>query len=702
MTKKYLQLTPHKGEFPRPVPRSTQKHYRLEAEIRTMLTPFVTTSDHKIAVGRRRYFMIEFGDYYTSNDAQKALKFFKARQERVLSDFSVIASVDQDDVLRWTEGTIFKYVRGVVKGVSEVTDNSKIGKSLVEQLESIPTGSELEVTILLYEGGSTLISDIISRIKELDSACSVISTYDEIRALSVRTKIPCITTISEWEDVQKVFGTALTQDRQSNFAFFPVEGTTKLNTTYPTATATIVDTGVNFSVLNLRGKSSDKDGHGTAVAALVAFGDTLRLEEAVQTVEVHEINTKIGENNDIVGGVLQSLRESKDGSVICMAQNAWEMDFGLRRSLSERLDRIVQSKNVLFINSAGNIGNDDVLDNASDENVHVRNFDVFFPAEMRQSLVIGCAEVSEKTPAADTRYGINPAFVERARDEFLYLKPEICVTGAYATARERRQAATPEHMLISINHEGKRVGVIGSSYATAIMTNIAAKLVNRIKNRFRNSETWKAILINRSKLEYFPSRGNDRWPLFVTRPTDNPEQISDGIYLGFEGKIKPSQQFIHRNKHNYVIGEEVKFYVPKGIKSVRIVLCHSNDSAWQRIDAPAVAFVTKITTARHNKKSKYSTFAKPTHTHYGEYQVRAEDEEQEWTLTLKAWSYRVPEDEKEQVQVRYGISIKLIPRQISELDKLYDIIESKLGISSDTEKTPVEHLTEVSDTPTPA
>jgi hypothetical protein len=707
----HINLIPTEQAFPRRGGFGNKiKKFMSNANFKSMLTPLLSTFAHYTHTKTRIFFVIKFNEFYYSTDPMKTLKFLEAEIQQVYDPYTILASSDKSKIeLINSKEKIFKYARGCITEINTVDNSKKVGIQLIEKLkENLEISND--VTIIFNENiTDNKFKEINNNILKKDKSIKQLRSYLELRMSSYNMPRKNISSLESIEEIEHIYLKPLIVEEilstHEENIFFKSSKFKINNDNSNLMPICIIDSGVNYTALGFNNLKDEKiSDHGTKVASIIAFSEQLNNKNKIIYPEFLPISqtSSFNKEYDLINAIINAIiTHSKYCKIFCLSQNFTSIDPFFRKTLSERLDRFIQKNNIILINSCGNIDLEDIDLNKNNYPNYISKFEVLCPSECRTILSVGNCNKTKNLPARNCRFGINQIFINKARDIFLYQKPEILFQGGdiqpesiIKTDLDISVKLTEDTSIKAINKHGDIQLDYGTSFAAPLVANAIGRLYKQYFTKFKNAETYKAMIFNKSNYSLIQ---NDikklSKPCFTLSNLNNIEYCNDGIYLQFEGEWNPVEQFETRDKKPYVKGYEVEFFIPKGISKFRIAIFHSNDYNLQKIDQPSVSFVTKVLKpSGKGINSGINTLAKPTHLHYATYKVSKFETNGKWKIKFKLWGYNVPKEELSKIKVRFGISIKLFLEDLTELEKLYSIVknEGKLSTKSEIKQELIE------------
>ena len=258
----------------------------------------------------------------------------------------------------------------------------------------------------------------------------------------------------------------------------------------------------------------DPAGHGTFVAGLIAYGGDIRAairrrllqpSHRILSVRIFGPGTRSPSTDELLEAIRTAVVRhraltrvfnlSLEGSVPYRAQNG---TLGLPSQLAVGLDRLAREHDVLFVVSAGNVGAEQL--EAFDEEFPLTHESpvcaIRSPAEAVNILSVGaCYRSEEPDDLVGEPSGPSPCTTSGPGIDGM-LKPELVTQGGgYARVgyRIEQTAETSIHSIAPQPMPGMRHDV-GTSYAAALISRLAAQLQHRYRDATAN--LLKALLIH--------------------------------------------------------------------------------------------------------------------------------------------------------------------------------------------------------------
>jgi hypothetical protein len=313
---------------------------------------------------------------------------------------------------------------------------------------------------------------------------------------------------------------------------------------------------------------------------------------------------------------------------------------------------------------------------------------VYAPAEARNIFAVGsiCSTSKLNVPimANHTRIGIPPIYLDEEIDKYIYFKPDIHTYGGNSIPNQvlKRNVTTSELGFPVIAPNGSIILDIGTSYSAPLIALCFARLYGKFGDILKNSETYKAILINQSI--YSQCNGFTTFSLLDTKNVGN---CTDGIYLNFEGESEPHEKAENQKRKQVIKCKKIKFYVPEEAESIDAVVVHSNNY----IEQDGKNFKTKVILKLKKPsgtplKKEYGNIGKNSATTYARYKL-GRNYNGKWEAELHIETTGIPKEIFDRIKIRFGVSLRINLKQ-EHKNILTQIYEKVKDYSDATEKSP--------------
>ena len=603
------------------------------------------------------------------------------------------------------EKKIPKNRRQYISDIKPLEDNDKIGCSLLKLFEEDKNDSS-QISLIIDSTGKneeertkiySEISKIVGKEVKIKSNFSFLSCISTIKSAKQIAKLPYIKSIAlkptpELSDLQfysmgKKFSNIEISEESENYG-----------------TICILDTGMNtdsFSAGNVINDksifpdSADYLGHGTSVASVALFGTDLLKGEPILVPKCNILNFKIAHQDtrelDIEYSLQQAINKYKEKIFVYnISSNYFEIDPIMRKSLAEQLDSFVQKSKVIVVNSGGNISSKEVDSLIKKYPSYLSNFSCQYPSECKNLFSVGsiCKNSTETNIllSSYSRVGVTPFLLNKLSNINNYIKPDINTFGGnnYQITKGNLFIENRSLLFPVFDRTGNMVLSAGTSLAAPLIGQSFLKL-KKLYPHFLNPETFKAILLNQCKIHNLSNQ-----PLFsLIRLDDVGYCENSSLFLNYEGKCRPHQRKEEDRKMENCESFSVEFDMPLEAVSLDIVGVHSNNYEFNRLENQNIRLVTKIMKPGQEEKKTamqkdFGNLGSFSSVLYGTYHFKR-DFAGKWKIQVYVETKGIPRDALKDIEVRWGISLRINLAQNILKDK-YDEIYESLGGSIVKEK----------------
>jgi len=652
----------------------------------------------------KTYFLLDLNQNYYNRDVKNTLNKLNLKIETIFNPRKIFVSGNTNEIKSYNISTLPKYVFKTINNIEYVASKEKIGQNLRRILSESEENQFHKVNIKLYDikdfSKITLIELIQSISSEETQTLKNVKFIENIGVVSCSCPKSMIENISTLSIVKRIYlppkamrMTQILNEEQIN-SFENIRFIKNEEEKLPTLC--IIDSGIsnifddyviirdNNNFLN----NDDKLDHGTRVASLALFGmDLLNMgTELRNSVEIisYKIEDEYDPNYeiDLVDEILNVINKYSDKTkVFSISYADPEIDIEARIDLINILDKIIQEKNVIVCVSAGNINSNDVKNNLNNYPNYLVNFPTYFPSEGKNIFSVGsvCKRTTENDKlflSTHSRFGISPLLISRIEKRTELFKPNIHTFGG---SNLTENEIDPEHQIPTINRNGDMTYSEGTSFATPLISVLFAKLYDIYGSEYDNSETFKAILLNKCKYEEIFDT-----PVFFITDLDNCLYCNKDIIINFEGEIEPLIRIEDRKflKKKDIIsrGYLAKFYLPKEAESLDIITVHSSNYNNSSILYHNTRLIVRIKKSNGvSLRKDYGTPNRFLPITFGHYKFHR-NFEGATTCEITSETRGISNEELKDITIRFGISIKinLNKKYKSRFNIIYDELKEKL------------------------
>lgn len=407
----------------------------------------------------------------------------------------------------------------------------------------------------------------------------------------------------------------------------------------------------------------DNNNHGTSVATLAVYGDTIGNQSIthVPMSKVYSYKILEGRKSANIRISLSDSIETKPEIKIFNCSAGFTSSKLALTLLTQQVNSLVQRKNKILIFSAGNIEESDLRQIMS-TGIHYPNYisnaPVFHPSDAPSVLSVGAitrlSRVSSlapsDAPSPFTRCG------SVLRELYDCIKPELVEHGGNLCFQNNRFNCTNVGVK-TFENNGQIRERWGTSFSAPLVSQYSARVWDTFSSNISNSETVKAIVLStcgRTKhhTQYIGMGIPDANHLFSSPP--------GVLRLPFEGSIN----LVETIEGSEVIPvDEIKLYVPSDISTIILLLVHSDD--YQLKAFPSLNTYINVVTEKPGKrgtvKPKWGDPRSKTNVKKIIYRYQR-NIKGTWFFRLIPRHINIPPIRRSQVNIRYGGVITLISK----------------------------------------
>lgn len=649
------------------------------------------------------YFLIELNMPYHYSAVSDMISTLNLDVKSVISPERILVRGNKDILKEYLGKTIHKKVTNVITNITTLNPNIKISNSLQKLLRyDVEKKRSYNIFVKFIENLdlNEFKENRNELARKIQKSLSEFQIYDNLKAITTSSsvndiheiaKMPFVKLISKNPDIPEL-KEIFEMNQEDKFASYE-DLNIKKDIVYETPIC-IIDSGVSpildeFVIKNGSYNFSNKNEtkpHGSMVGSVAIFGKSLfsKSNELIATNEI--ISYKIDDfhenpNNEakIVEGTINAIKKfSHITPVFNLSYNYLDVDPDLRKDLIKDLDKFTQENNISLIISSGNINENFIFNNLNKYPDYLLENNIYCPSDTRNSITVGSIDFKGNV-SNFSRLLVNPLLINEEIDIYEFFKPEILTYGGNYKS-ENKIVIDRENSFPVMVSTGDLFFSVGTSYSAPLISKAMSILYSKYKKDFKNSETYKAMLLNNSNFSNI--KGHSFFKLFA------PENISttkDSILVNFEGEVNPHAKAEDKNDTLIIECKKVKFYVPNEAKSFRVIIVHSNNYKHNLPEEHLTKVTCKFKKPEKywNKKEiivskKYGTMSRFHTTTYGQYEF-SRNYEGVWEAEVHMEARKIPKSEFNNIKVRFGISIKIeLKDEYKSLAKaIYDKVKSK-------------------------
>lgn len=444
----------------------------------------------------------------------------------------------------------------------------------------------------------------------------------------------------------------------------------KINQNLPNAC--LIDTGVNKELFNsyLLGSDSesnlttwiDPEGHGTMVGSLLVWHESLFKGNGKLTPRCNIYSYKINPKSNFHQSILNGIQKFRSKTRIFNLSANYINRNKLFSYLTNELDIFIQEQNVILVNSVGNIAEGIIivgLDKWGYPEYLERNV-CFNPSDSKNIFSVGAFAYEDSDQSLALKNQISP-YCPKGKDIKIAdkrIKPDIFVKGGNLERNGNRILLKKELSVPVIDHNGRVTYNVGTSLASPIVASYLAELAY-LYPEIENVETLKAILLSNSKIE----EDNGTYRLKLENISTLFDSNNDLTFFS-EGVLPVGKEYDCDLEKYLQISHRIRFFVPQEAYQMKIFLNHSDN--FQLGNFENLYTYLKISVTKHGRagklnKNEFDTyflnvdspiqfFIKNLKRGYSTF----------WEIKIHAQSSNLPRNIEKNLQVRYGIAIKIL------------------------------------------
>lgn len=432
----------------------------------------------------------------------------------------------------------------------------------------------------------------------------------------------------------------------------------------------------------------DDLGHGTRVNSIGLFGEDLIFKRKDLKQQSKVISIKIdgnsGEYVPLTESIMNAVEKYKNTTkVFCVPYNLEECcsEYGL--DMARKLDSFIQKNNVIIVNSCGNIDLKTAHSLKTNYPSYLFEFPVYPPSQSKNVFSVGalCSSSSKGycKISCNTRMGLEKTFLNENDENYNFLKPDLLTHGGNSDLSivNGNLRVSKDSEIGVLDSNGNMVHHLGTSYAAPLTALCFSRLYDYYD--YKNSETYKAILLNKSNHGYI-----DENPVNYLLDSENVINCNDGVYLNFEDTVTPKYRSEWDNKINNIECRKVNFYVPPEAESIDVVTVHSSNHKFHDSRRHDSKMVIKLKKGNGKDPNKAFCISHTNSAYKYEHYTFSRFFEGMWEAEFHLQTKGIPKDYLKDFEVRYGVSIRINikPEYQNDLMDIYEKIRLNGGSSS--------------------
>ncbi len=653
-----------------------------ESVLKQIERTFTIISSTNIRDDELGYYIIELETHPYSENALKIYKklgaeiigYINRSSSKLLieSKLSIMKNYLESKHLKYVENNI-KIIRPLF--INEIIDIDKIFREKDEEylnIQVVPSNSSEKMTEYIVKLNEVLEETGIK--KEENETATYLESKGIISIKATKTQSERIAQSNNL--IYKINGNPKIKSNK-----IKSQSVSVLSETHPTQIlypVCVMDTGINdvdpikkFILYNsyedIFDDPVDIDNHGTPISCLVAFGEGNNIPNSAYGLISHRINSDLLDRGNLFNGVINAINMYKENTKVFLSSTNYEYNIDETKEYAAKLDKIIQENEVCVIFAAGN---NNFIDK---ENYpyYINDYKVNQPNDATSIISVGGIATKVKTESIAPINGPSP-FTRIGTESDLQssIKPEIVHHGGNCCEDGNIDGIG----VVTFDQEGRpNFEDVGTSFAAPMVARCFAKIYNSLSVSFNYPETAKAILISSC------SNDNDQYCDYRGFGMPNYNNIissrGNQVKIAFEGKIglpiEYEEEEVERTPYH-----TISFNAPRGIRQIRMTLVHT-DNYFKDLDRPYLYTFFKVRTYKPgNEKSVKHHESIPYKLSAGgrDFSERSHAKKiiwnysrntfGRWTIQLHPDSNIIANEERENVEIRYGGVIELISNRM--------------------------------------
>jgi len=617
-------------------------------------------------LGEFVYFYIKLREAYPNSKFEKTINYLGIEIKSILSNNQLLVRGNKkllEDVRN--KEKIFKYVLESIEELKIFEYTNKIGESLLKLIEE--NKKDIYFSLRFYDNLSPVEEAIFLKIinNKLDEY-DYLNYSKQIYAKGSSATVKDIAKLSFVESVNAI-SKAKPQNYNVNLPSDVESPILKKRDDSPIIC--ILDSGICKSLQPFCYKTDsykfdsidDNIDHGTRVASIALFGIDLLSRSKVLEQQSKLIVFKV-DDDGYEGKFFEDAlfcaidKYSNETKIFCCSYNFESLKPIERLNIVRRLDKMIQRKNIIFINSAGNIRDTEILHHIKDYPNYLFKYNTLCPSETKNIVAVG--SVSSESYSGNcvlsyhNRIGISLFFQSIDYDKYKYFKPDVYTYGGNFHYNGKNVIKEHSKALQVISSNGVIDYDLGTSFSAPYIALCFSKLYEYY-DKYYNNELYRAILLN--KCHYY---NMNKMPIFYYLDYTNITQCNNGIYINFEDTLTPYLRSEDLKRCIIVKCKSIEFFYPKEAESIDIVTVHSNNYLHQDIRKYNTRLIVEL--IKENGKSLKKSHGNPSSNcpnTFGHYKLK--NYEGICYAKIHIETRSIPKSSIDDIEVRFGVSIRI-------------------------------------------
>lgn len=666
------------------------------------ITKAVSLGSIRLEELSKTYFLLDLHYNYYSKNVKDTLKKLNLKIETVFSSKRIFVSAETAQLQKSDINELPKYVFKTIENIEIIDSSDRIGQNLRKILLESTESETFKINIKTYglkEFDDSKFIDYFKTFIPDDFSYETFKYITNTGVISCSCSKSSIEKLSKLPFIKRIFlppkPVKMDHSSQPEPIYINEDLIFEKNETEELPLICIIDSGISniFEEFievwdnNIFLDNDDRQDHGTKVASLALFGlDLLNMETRLEN-NLKIISYKIEDDNDspleieLTNEIIKAIEKYKNKTKIFSISYAYlYIDIEAHIEFLNILDKKIQEENVIACISAGNISRIDVQNNISNYPDYLVTYPVFCPSDGKNIIAVGSIcyrtiQNNELFLSPHSRLGLSPLLITKMEKRTEFFKPNVHTFGG---SNLTLGSIDHEHQIPVIDKYGNMVYEVGTSFATPLIASIFARLYNLYELDYSNSETFKAILLNRCKCNVLFNI-----PIFYIDNLENIFYCNNDFLFNFEGELEPLIRIEDRRdkkKEAHSGGFIARFYLPKEAESLDIVTVHSSNYENNSILYHNTRLIVRIVKSNGSPlKKKHGTPNRFVPITYGHYKFRR-NFEGITTCEITSETRGISNDELVKVKIRFGVSIRvnLYDKYKYKFDKIFENLKNNL------------------------
>lgn len=398
---------------------------------------------------------------------------------------------------------------------------------------------------------------------------------------------------------------------------------------------------VSYPALSYFQDGHDTSNHGTPIASLLLFGEREKADQSspFKVVSYKAIDEKIRTPlQDLYAAINFAFDNYKGQSRVYACSLNYPVFEDWLEQETRKIELLIHSKNVCFVNSVGNISDAEPRMNRGEKRRTIwKSSPVLHPADARSITAVGAhckvqnqlVQDYDKCPACYSRYG----------SADIANKPEVLEYGGSLAV----EAGTSDDQSISVVGINSN-NIIGTSFAVPLFARHLAYIDHSLGNQVRNSETINAVAYSACKVTI---DAPEFCGLGVLDVDDLSGMKTSSVRILFEGTFTGMTS-------NQIPVHELNIYIPSQPVEVTLLLVHSDNYRLGQVLDDYTAITVEGTKGQQNLLLKRGQNLRGwTHVRKEVYKYKKNSIGM-WRFRLKPRLNKIPLSELPNLTIRYG------------------------------------------------